>query len=805
MKISLNWLRGLVELPLGTDAERVAAVLTSQGLEVEGIEPKGRELSGVVVAEVQGIRPHPKADKLRIVRVRAGSREEDVVCGAPNVPPPGNRVCWAQPGARLPGGKILEAREVRGVMSPGMLCGESEMGFSEQGDGILILSPSANTGDDVASLVSAVDDVFEVNVTPNRGDALSHLGIARELAAHFGTHVRLPEIDQVPELDDGPTMDVDIADAQGCPRYAARFIVGLTVAPSPIQMRLRLSYCGMRPISNLVDVTNYVLLETGHPLHAFDFDKLQGAIVVRRARQGEGMETLDGQKRDLVPEDLLITDSRGPVAIAGVMGGATSEVSSSTQKVLLEAATFDPRSIRRTAKRLGIPSEASYRYERGVDAGGIPYASLRAASMMAKLGGGSLVRTVVDNFPRPPVVKKVVLSLARLQRVSGRVTGDDDSIAFASEQLTRLGMGCEVAPDSLTVTVPSYRPDITIAEDLIEEILRMGGFSKPARKERVASNATEMPNPEGPADRARLLLAGAGLSEVVTWAFVPKAALAAISGDGKDTQLARGIAVRNPISADYEVMRTSLLPGLADALKRNLSRGLAGASLFEVGPIVRQPASEDAEPIERTHAAGIIAGDQAGWLKPGEPLDFYDIKKVVEELLLGFGAADVEFEPPAPLPFLHPGVSAQIRSKQGVVLGALGELHPAVARKLGIDTTAFYFEIEVAALASAAVPLRAAAPPRFPAISRDVSFWIDLATPAAAMRAAFLSAQEPLLCDLAVLEDFRDPKYAPSGKKGVLWSMTYRASDRTLTDADADEAHQRVVKILAERFSIQIR
>jgi len=801
MKISLNWLRELVELPPGTDAERAAAALTGQGLEVEGIEEKGGELSGVVVAEVLDIRPHPKADKLRIVRVRAGSREEDVVCGAPNVPPPGNRVCWAQPGARLPGGKILEAREVRGVMSPGMLCGESEMGLSEQGDGILVLSPSAKLGDDVASFVGAVDDVFEVNVTPNRGDALSHLGIARELAAHFGTRVRLPTIDQVPELDGGPTMDVEIADADGCPRYTARFLAGLTVAPSPIQMRLRLAYCGMRPISNLVDVTNYVLLETGHPLHAFDFDKLRGHIVVRRAGQGEGMETLDGQKRDLVPEDLLITDARGPVAIAGVMGGATSEVSNSTRQVLLEAATFDPRSIRRTAKRLGIPSEASYRFERGVDANGIPYASLRAVSLMAKLGCGSLVRTIVDKFPRPPVITKIVLPLARLKRVSGT----DYSLSFASEQLTRLGMTCESSADSLTVTVPSYRPDIAIAEDLVEEILRMGEFSRPACKERLASNATELANPEGPADRARLLLAGAGLSEIVTWAFVPKAALVAIAGDGKNAELARGIAVRNPISADYEVMRTSLLPGLADALKRNLSRGLAGASLFEVGPIVRRSTTDDVSPIESTHAAGLIAGNQAGWLKPGEPIDFYDLKNVVEKLLLGFGTADVDFEPAAPLPFLHPGVSAQIRTKQGVVLGALGELHPAVARKLGIEDAAFYFEIEVAALASAVTPLRTSAPPRFPAISRDVSFWIDLATPAAAQRAAFLSAQEPILSDLAVLEDFRDPKYTPAGKKGVLWSMTYRAADRTLTDAEADEAHQRVVKALAAAFAIQIR
>jgi phenylalanyl-tRNA synthetase beta chain len=799
MKISFNWLRELVELPAGTTAEQAAAALTGQGLEVEGIEPKGRELSGVVVAEVLGIRPHPKADKLRIVRVRAGAREEEVVCGAPNVPPPGHRVCWAQPGAKLPGGMTLQAREVRGVMSPGMLCGEPEMGLGEDDSGLLILSTSANPGDEVAAWVGAVDDIFEVNVTPNRPDALSHLGVARDLAAHFGTRVKLPEIDVVPEVDAGPTMDVEIADDKGCPRYTARFITGVSVGPSPIQMRLRLSYCGMRPISNLVDITNYVMLETGHPLHAFDFDKLQDKIVVRRAYAGESTVTLDNQKRDLLPTDLLITDGRGPVAIAGVMGGATSEVSEGTKQVLLEAATFDPPSIRRTAKRLVIPSEASYRYERGVDANGIPYASLRAASLMAKLGGGNLVRTVVDRFPRPPVQAKVVLTLERLRRVSG----NDYSLAFAAQQLGRLGMTCETVGDTLAVTVPTYRPDVTIPEDLVEEILRMGEYGKPAQKERIAANRTSADNPEGPADRVRSLLAASGLSEIVTWAFVPKVALAAISNG--DAGLANGIVVRNPISADYEVMRTSLLPGLADALKRNLSRGMPDAWLFEVGTVVRRGTTDDAAPIESTCAAGILAGRRGGWLKPGDGIDFFDLKGVVELLLQGVGAGEAEFVAPAALPFLHPGVSAQIRSRDGKAMGQLGELHPAVARKLGIECVAYYFELDVAVLASSVRLVRGSAPPKFPAIGRDVSFWIDATMPAAAQRAAFLSAAEPLLCDLAVLEDFRDPKYTPAGKKGQLWTMTYRAADRTLTDAEADEAHRRVVAALSAAFAIQIR
>ncbi len=797
MKISWNWLRELVELPPEVDAERAAAALTGQGLEVEGIEPKGHELSGVVVAEVLAVRQHPNADKLRLVRVRAGAREEEVVCGAPNVPPPGNKVCWGAPGARLPGGRTLEAREVRGVMSPGMLCSEPEMGLGEDGAGIVVLPSTSVSGEDVATLLGARDQVFEVNVTPNRPDALSHVGIARELAAHFGANLRWPTLQAVPEATDAPTMDVEIEDAQGCPRYTARSIVGLTVAPSPLAMRLRLGYCGVRAISNLVDVTNYVMLELGHPLHAFDSAKLAGKLVVRRAHPGETMQTLDGQPRVLAPEDLLITDGRGPVAIAGVMGGATSEVSEGTREVLLEAATFDPPSIRRTAKRLGIPSEASYRYERGVDAMGIPFASLRAATLMAQLGGGRLARASVDRFPRPAAIVKVGLSLARLRRVSG----NDYPLALASRQLGRLGMACAPTADGLEVTIPSYRPDLTIAEDLIEEILRMGEYGKAPRKERVATNATELPNPESPADRARVLLAGAGLAEIVTWAFVPKAALAAIGGDNET--LVHGITVQNPISADYEVMRTSLLPGLGDVLGRNLARGATDVLLFEVGTVVRRGA--DGAPVESTHAAGLLAGRRPGWLKPGEPLDFYDLKGVVETVLAGFGVRDACYASAGAETFLHPGVSAKLTTAAGTQLGCLGEVDPRVLAKLGLEAAAFYFELDVAALAAAQAPLRTSAPPRFPAVTRDLSFWIDAGTEASAQRAAFLSAGEPLLADLAVLEDFRDPKYVPAGKKGVLWTMTYRAVDRTLTDAEADQAHQHVIAALTAAFAIQIR
>ncbi len=798
MKISFNWLRELVELPAGCDLDTAAAALTQQGLEVEGIEPKGRDLVGVVVAEVLDIKPHPNANKLRIVRVRAGTREESVVCGAPNVPPPGNRVCWAPPGAKLPGGMTLEGREIRGVFSPGMLCSEVEMGLAEKADGILILPPTVEPGRDVAQVLGVVDDILEVNVTPNRPDALSHLGVARELAAHFGTRLLPPQPPAVPEQIEGISMDVRIDDDVACPRYTASFVTGLRVGPSPIPMQLRLQYCGIRAISNLVDVTNYVLLEMGQPLHAFDFDKLHGGIVVRRARAGEAMKTLDGQDRALLAEDIVITDGSGPVALAGVMGGHSSEVSDGTKNVLLEAATFEPRSIRRTSRRLGLISEASYRYERGVDANSIPAAARRAAALLAQLGEGKLVTGMVDRYPRPPQPARIKLRTSHLRRV----TGSEYEISFARSQLERLGMACEGQPDGLLATVPTFRPDVTIEEDLIEEILRMGEYGRPAQQERVRSNAVSRSNPEAPADRSRSLLASAGLHEIVSWAFVPRSALAAVSGDV--ARFADGVVVKNPISSDYEVMRTTLLPGLADALKRNLSRGVGDAWLFEVGPVVFKTGKSGEAPVEETHAAGIMTGQRREWLRPGDVVDFYDLKRVVEDLLLGFGIKDARVEAPANLPFLHPGISARVKAAT-FDLGCLGELHPAVARRLGIESRALYFELSVGALASAVGPFRAEAPPRFPASARDVSFWSEASVSAQDQRAAFLAANEPLLRDLEVLEDFRDPKYVAEGKKGMLWRMTYRAADRTLSEGEADAAHARVVKALSDRHAIQIR
>ncbi|HEY7375124.1 MAG TPA: phenylalanine--tRNA ligase subunit beta [Polyangia bacterium] len=801
MKVSFNWLRELVELKPGVTADSVAQQLTLVGLEVESIERRGRDVAGVVVAEVRGARPHPSAEKLTLVRVVAGgpqSEESEVVCGARNVPGPGGKVAWAPPGATLPGGRKLERKDVRGVSSPGMLCSEVELGISEAGDGILILSPEAPVGVDLARHFGLLDEVLEVNVTPNRPDALSHVGIAREVAALFGASLRIPPPDAVPEipLSTGRGVDVQIRDAAGCPRYNARIITGLRVGPSPLAMRVRLGACGMRAISNLVDVTNYVMLETGHPLHAFDLDKLRGDIQIRRANKAERMTTLDGVDRPLQEGDVVIADDGGAIALAGVMGGAHSEISSTTTAVLLETATFDPRSIRRTAKRLGLHSEASHRFERGVDAEGVPHASRRAAAMLARAGGGAVAGEGIDRYPQQQEIRRVSLSFAGLSRLAGFAI----PLAQAGDKLNAIGIA--TAPDGadkLTATVPSFRPDISIEQDLVEEVMRLVGYDKaPARLPRASG--APAPSPQAFADRARDLLAALGLSEIVSWGFVPRAWLAPLGAP-----LADGVVVKNPISSDYELMRTSLLPALLDAARRNVARGVGDVGLFEVGPAVWRGAEAKEAPHEPSYAAAILVGRSADWLRPGPAVDFFDGKHVAVQLLRGLGVASPRFAPLRDGP-LHPGAGAAIFIEGSEArVGLCGEVHPRIARALGLEQRAVYVEVLLDAVEGRRQPVHSVPPPRFPAVTRDISFWIDVAVTADEQRALLTSAAGPLLRDLTVLEDYRDPKYAPPGKKGMLWSLTYRADDRTLTDAEVDAAHARIVDAAKAAPSLAIR
>ncbi|HUS67992.1 MAG TPA: phenylalanine--tRNA ligase subunit beta [Kofleriaceae bacterium] len=806
MRAVWSWLRELVDLDRELTAEEGARLLTGIGLEVEGIDRLDRAFRGVVVAEVVAREKHPQADKLTVVDVidATGGAATRVVCGAPNVPAPGGRVLWARPGARLEmgskGAMDIGVRPLKGVESAGMLCSETELALGDDGDGIVVLAgdeaQAAPGTDAYEALGLRGDAVFEISVPSNRGDALGHLGLARELAAAAGGRLRMQEVDLAPvtdaSLDATRLARVDIEAPDGCPRYVARVIDGLTVGPSPGWLRRRLRAVGVRPISNLVDITNYVLFEVGHPLHAFDHRRVsEGRILVRRARAGETMKTLDGQERTLVPDDLLICDARGPVALAGVMGGLDSEVAPDTTRVLLEAAGFDSRSVRRTAKRLGLHSEASHRFERGVDADGAEHASRRAARLLAELGGGRVAAGVVDAYPRPPVPVDIRLRPARASSLAGIPI----SAAVASRALARLGVQVRADGQDLVAVAPTWRADLTREVDLIEEVMRLHGYDNvPATLPRLAAP------PSGRADRrpdaVRAALTALGMSEAITYGFTSPARLEALGLPDGDRRR-RVVALQNPMSADHGIMRTSLLPNLLAAVARNLKYDVPDVALFEVGSVFLAN-GDGALPDEPVRAAGVLCGRRAGWLAPGAEVDFSDARAAVERVAeeLGIGGDRLRLEADAGVPYLHPGATAAILV-DGARVGEVGEVHPDVRARLDVGPRCFAFDLDLATLPQPD-PRQMRPIPRYPAVTRDVSLFVAADLPAGRVRDL---VRDDLIEAVTVLEEYRDPARVPAGQKGLLWSITYRSPEKTLTDAEVDARHEKLVAALVEKLA----
>jgi phenylalanyl-tRNA synthetase beta chain len=824
MKVTWSWLLELVDLPTVPTVEQGAAALTRVGIEIEGITDLGAAFSGVVIAEVVGKRPHPQSQKLTLVDVitEHGGAATQVVCGASNVPEPGRRVLWARPGATLPGGMTLAVKPVKGIDSPGMLCSEPELGIGDDAAGIIVLDPGDRgaLGGAAQTALGLDDHLLEVNAPANRPDLLGHLGVARELVAVLGGRVVPPAesfADITADLDAAALVKVDIDDPSGCPRYVARVIDGVTVRPSPRRIAARLRAVGVRPISNLVDVTNYVMFELGQPLHAFDWANVADhAIRVRRARDGESMVTLDGVTRVLTGSDLLICDGARPVAIAGVMGGQNTEVEPTTSRVLLEAASFDPLVVRRVARRLNLPSEASQRFGRGVDPELAGLASMRAAGLIARLGGGKVAVGAVDVYPTRRTVAAVPLRLARLRSLTGV---DAFSGADAADALTRLGCAVEVTNDrdrvsagsaaftipDLSVTPPSARTDLTREVDLIEEVLRLRGFDQveatlPALRAAPIRLAAERP------DQARRILAAAGLAEAITFGFTSFDRVAALELPGSDRR-SFPIPLRNPMSNDQAVMRTSLLPNLVAAVARNRSFGRDDVALFEVGSVFLRRGGLDSEirelADEPVWAAAVLSGRRPGRLGRGAAYDFFDAKGLVEHLVARLGAA-AELRAVTDVPYLHPGVAAAICvAPHDVPIGWVGEVHPDVRLALGVDAPVFTFELDLEQLPPA-TPAQMRTIPKFPASSRDVSLLVGESIPAGRVRELIGSAREPLVERVDVLEDYRDAKL-PAGTKSMLWTIRYRAADRTLTDAEVDAAHEGIVAQLVDRLPAQRR
>jgi len=802
MRVLLGWLKELVHVDAGAD--EVARRLTMAGLEVEAVERLDAGLDRVVVGEIRSREGVP-GTHLSVCRVFDGTEELQVVCGAPNCDA-GARVPLAKVGAVLPGGMEIRRAKLRGIESFGMLCSAKELGGADA-SGLLHLPADSAPGEPVAKVLGRDDVALEVNVTPNRADALSHLGIARDLAALFGVPVRRPET-SVP--DDGREVParIDVEAPDGCGRYVGRVLEGVEIRPSPAWLQRRIEALGQRPINNVVDATNLVMLETGQPLHAFDLDRLAGArIRVRRAAEGEPFRTLDGKDHVLSAEDLVIADASRPVALAGVMGGEDSEVKPDTRRLLLESAYFAPSTVRRSARRHAVHSESSHRFERGVDAEGTRYAIDRLATVILQTAGGRPVGGAVDVQPRPWRRAQVALRRTRLNALLGTEVPWDD----ARRLLAGLGL-VETRGDgeSATYEIPGFRGDLTLEADLGEEVARLRGFETiPARAPGGGgTDASEPPEHEA-TERVRAALAACGFDEAVNFAFVAREDLARVDPDGAP------IALRNPIAADQAVMRTTLVPGLLRSLGRNLRHGAPSVRLFETGRAYLPPATPPSVPEhdprfrvsdERARLALVAQGARArGWFAGKDALDFWDLKGAVEAVLEATGVADATVVHAPGGAWLHPR-SATAVPREGTEWGRFGEIHPALADAWELPRTTLVGELDMEAILAAAriVPVFKGVP-RFPATLRDVAVVVAESAQADDVRAEIRRADPAGLVEEALLFDVYRGTQVPEGRKNLAFSLRYRAPDRTLTDDEVGALHAAIVARLERTFGAALR
>jgi phenylalanyl-tRNA synthetase beta chain len=790
VKIVLSWLRELCATELS--ARELSDLLSWKGLHTESITQPWEGLSGVVVARVLEVRDHPNSEKLCLARVDYGSGEHEVVVGVRNMKP-GDLVPLAGRGTRVPAlPEPMSAREVRGVVSEGMICSPRELAISHDHSGILILPPDAPVGADFKETYGLDEVVLDLEVEANRPDELSVLGVAREVSAATGTPLVMPDtwVREDPEPA-ARHATVEVEDPEKCPRYLARVIRDVASRPSPIRVQARLTAAGMRPISSVVDATNYVMLEMGHPMHPFDLGLLEGrGVIVRRARPGERLVTLDGVERVLTEDDLVIADRAKAVGIAGVMGSADGEVRHSTTEVLLESAYFEPRGIFRTYRRLSLHTEASSRFSRGADPEILGPAAARAARLMVEWGAGTVLGGAID-VGRAPERRRLSIRPAR----ASAVIGSEVSASDIAEALGRLAIAAEKADGEVRVEVPSFRPDLESEIDLIEEVVRVQGYDALGSTVPGIRQAGGLQASYALRRRIRELLVRAGLREATSLSFASEADLD-LMGD------ASGVRLANPPSADEPFLRTSLVPNLLKALARNAYRGRPGAAMFEVGHVFRPGTSGEVR--EREAAAAALWGPAGhGVHAERRELDFYDGKGAVEGLLDGLGVSDWELGKPLGMPF-HPGRSAAV-VVAGTPAGSLGEIHPRVAERLDLPGRVAVLELDVSVLA--AHPGRGGAfreIPRFPPVHRDLAFVVDAVTPAGVIRAALVDAAGGLL-DSAVLFDVFEGAPIAEGRKNLAFSVDFRAPDRTLTYEEAEAAVQAVVQRLARDFGAELR
>ena len=801
MKVSLNWLKDYVEIRM--DWKDLIHLLTMAGLEVEGATSTGEGLEKVVVAEIQSIQRHPNADRLSLVEAKTSQESFSIVCGATNIKE-GQKVPLALVGARLPNGIEIKRSKIRGVLSEGMLCSEIEMGLGQEASGIMILAPELPLGSGVGEVLGLKDTILDISITPNRPDCLCVIGVAREIAALTGQKMKYPSLslaDRGEEIH--RKTSVTILDQDLCPRYVARMMEGVKIGPSPRWMSNRLEKVGIRSINNVVDVTNYIMMEYGQPLHAFDFEFLEeGRIVVRRAKGGEEFVTLDGVQRTLDGEMLMICDGVKPVAIAGVMGGLNSEIKDDTTTVLLESAYFDPAGNRRTSKKLGLETEAAYRFGRGIDYGGCLSAADRAAQLIQEWAGGRVVEGAVDVYPAPIRSKPIRLRGERIHQV----LGTEVSVKEARNYLENLELEVQEEKEGVLIVVPaSFRGDLEREIDLIEEVARLNGYDRIPITLPTGSPSSEKRSKEFIAERRAInLLNVHGYNEVINYSFTSPAFADRI-GLPPDDPRRQPLRILNPLAEDVSVMRTTLIPGLMETVQYNLSRKNSNLKLFELKKVFL-PQEGERLPREVKLLAGVALGFDRGphWASPQRPVDFYDVKGCVEDLLDALQIKDAKFVKAEDVPYLHPGKASKVVLDQEV-LGVLGEIHPEVSGRYEVRGKGYLFEMGFSKMVKGAgEERRFQALPKFPAVERDLSVVVDQAMEAEEVMGAIRTFRQPYVEEVTLFDVYQEPPI-PEGKKGISYRIRYQAKDRTLTDEEVNQYHEKILSRLKEVFQLDLR
>ena len=797
MNVSIKWLKEYVDFDLSPEA--LADRLLMLGMEIESIKQLGEGLDRVVVGRINTVDKHPQADKLVLCNVDVGSgTDAQIVCGAPNARE-GLVAPVALVGAQLPNGLTIKRAKIRGEESQGMLCSQQELDISDEASGLMELPDDTQIGAPIVEALGLDDAVLELEITPNRPDCLSMIGVAREISVTTGNPLRLPEVNvQQGSTDIHNLTSVTIEDSDLCPRYAVRVIRGVKIAPSPAWLQRRLEAIGVGTINNIVDITNYVLMEYGHPLHAFDYHRLaENRIVVRRAKPGEKLKTIDAEERELTSDMLVIADAENPVALAGVMGGFDSEITDHTVDVLLESAYFHPPSIRKTSKALGMHTEASHRFERGADPEGVILALNRAAQLIAEIAGGEICSGIVDVYPGKREAINIKLRPERANFVLGTEIAPDDM----RDILTRLGFAVS---DTFGITVPTYRPDVSQEIDLVEEIARVYGFDNiPTTLPRGDIPIPQVDPKEDLRERVKTYLLQCGMMEAMNYAFYHPDVFDRIRLESTDP-LRQAVQIANPLTEDQSIMRTTLLPSLLANAQRNRNHQINDVQFFECSKVFIPNGTEE-YPNEPERVAGIIAGNLGAGVygDPLRPADFFDIKGVVESMLDRCGISDYTITH-TDHPTFHPGRRAEIRIEDKA-LCVFGEAHPEVLENYDLPHKAYMFELDFERLVSVVEPVKQFEPiPIYPSVNRDLAIVLDADTPASRPTEIIRSAGGELVSGLHLFDVYTGEQ-VPEGKKSLAFAIEYRSTTETLTDEIVDRVHGGILEQLERELGATLR